>query len=99
MMVPIQVIRWYRMQCYDGTDSCAIVVPIRRYCHVSFHPDDDFADYVYFADKTPVFNEQEVMLYNRLMDESFDACEKANADIYSICYDEMMAELKRMIAC
>lgn len=35
MMVPIQVIRWYRMQCYDGTDSCAIVVPIRRYCHYS----------------------------------------------------------------
>ena len=34
MMVPIQVIRWYRMQCYDGTDSCAIVVPIRRYCHI-----------------------------------------------------------------
>ena len=32
MMVPIQVIRWYR-QCYDGTDSCAIVVPIRRYSH------------------------------------------------------------------
>ena len=34
MMVPIQVIRWYRMQCYDGTDSCATVVPIRRYCHL-----------------------------------------------------------------
>lgn len=33
MMVPIQVIRWYRMQCYNGTDSCAIVVPNRRYCH------------------------------------------------------------------
>ena len=32
MMVPIQVIRWYRMQCYGGTDSCATVVPIRRYC-------------------------------------------------------------------
>lgn len=37
MMVPIQVIRWYRMQCYDGTDSCAIVVPIRRYCHIILH--------------------------------------------------------------
>ena len=36
MMVPIQVIRWYRMQCYDGTDSCATVVPIRRYCHQTF---------------------------------------------------------------
>ena len=34
MMVPIQVIRWYRMQCYDGTDSCAIVVPFRRYCQI-----------------------------------------------------------------
>ena len=34
MMVPIQVIRWYRMQCYGGTDSCATVVPIRRYCHI-----------------------------------------------------------------
>ncbi|MGN8652979.1 hypothetical protein, partial [Segatella copri] len=34
MMVPIQVIRWYRMQCYDGTDSCATVVPIRRYCQL-----------------------------------------------------------------
>lgn len=34
MMVPIQVIRWYRMQCYDGTDSCATVVPIRRYCQI-----------------------------------------------------------------
>lgn len=43
--------------------------------HVSFHPDDDFAD------KTPVFNEHD--LYNRLMDESFDACEKANSVIYS----------------
>ena len=32
IVVPIQVIRWYR-QCYDGTDSCAIVVPIRRYSH------------------------------------------------------------------
>ena len=34
-MVPIQVIRWYRMQCYDGTDSCATVVPIRRYCQIT----------------------------------------------------------------
>ena len=30
-MVPT-VLWWYR-QCYDGTDSCAIVVPIRRYSH------------------------------------------------------------------
>lgn len=40
MMVPIQVIRWYRMQCYDGTDSCATVVPIRRYCQNILLVDD-----------------------------------------------------------
>ena len=52
--------------------------------HVSFHPGDDFADYVDFSVENPVFNKQEIVLYNRLMDESFDACEKANVDIYSI---------------
>ena len=34
MMVPSQVIRWYRMECYDGTESCATVVPMRRYSQV-----------------------------------------------------------------
>ncbi|MCW4076534.1 hypothetical protein [Segatella copri] len=55
MMVPIQVIRWYRMQCYDGTDSCAIVVPIRRYCHLIESDcegdDDDGNDYSPQADE------------------------------------------------
>ena len=45
MMVPIQVIRWYRMQCYDGTDSCATVVPIRRYCHIR-----DIRDFSFIID-------------------------------------------------
>ena len=40
MMVPIQVIRWYRMQCYDGTDSCATVVPNRRYCQIKVSFED-----------------------------------------------------------
>ena len=52
MMVPIQVIRWYRMQCYDGTDSCATVVPIRRYCHFSRNLRNElkFARKIYFWD-------------------------------------------------
>ena len=49
MMVPIQVIRWYRMQCYDGTDSCATVVPIRRYCQVK----------VYAEKRTAIYRNQE----------------------------------------
>ena len=49
MMVPIQVIRWYRMQCYDGTDSCATVVPIRRYCQIALCKD---CHYDYDKNKT-----------------------------------------------
>ena len=49
MMVPIQVIRWYRMQCYDGTDSGAIVVPIRRYCHLKTPSYPSHMDYSLIA--------------------------------------------------
>lgn len=54
---------------------------------VNFHPDDDFADYIGYEDKTPTFTEEEVFLYNRLMEESFDVCEEANADVYEIGFD------------
>lgn len=51
---------------------------------VNFHPDDDFADYICNDDKTPSFTKEEVMMYNRLMEESFDVCEKTNVDVYEI---------------
>jgi len=28
-LVPIGALRWYRLECYDGTDSSAAVVPIQ----------------------------------------------------------------------
>ena len=28
-MVPIGALRWYRLECYGGTDTCATVVPIQ----------------------------------------------------------------------
>lgn len=43
---------------------------------VNFHPDDDFANYVSLKDHTPTFSDEEVKIYNRLMDESFEVCEK-----------------------
>ena len=52
--------------------------------NVNFHPDDDFADYVCYADNTSSFTSDEVEIYNRLMDESFDVCKKAKVDIYEI---------------
>jgi hypothetical protein len=51
---------------------------------VNFHPDDDFADYISLKDHIPTFSDEEVVIYNRLMDESFDVCDKSNTDIYEI---------------
>lgn len=52
--------------------------------HLKFHPDDDFACYVNYDTKQPTFTPEEAAKYNVLMDECFDVCEKANADIYEI---------------
>ena len=30
-LVPIGALRWYRFVRYSGTDSCAMMVPFRRY--------------------------------------------------------------------
>jgi hypothetical protein len=55
---------------------------------VNFHSDDDFANYVSLKDHTPTFSDEEVAIYNRLMDESFEVCKKASVDIYGIGMDE-----------
>ncbi|MEE0589587.1 MAG: hypothetical protein UC738_05385, partial [Bacteroides stercoris] len=34
LLVPIPPLRWYRFLRYVGTDSCAMMVPFRRYYHV-----------------------------------------------------------------
>lgn len=57
---------------------------------VNFHPDDDFANYICIADTPPTFTKEEVDIYNRLMDESFDVCDKAKVDIYEIGIEYLM---------
>lgn len=61
---------------------------------LNFHPDDDFADYICVDDGTPLFTDDEVVLYNRLMEESFDACEAAGVDIYELGLQELEKVLK-----
>ena len=51
---------------------------------VNFHPDDNFADYISIEAKTPSFTNDEVSLYNRLMDACFDVCETVGVDIYEM---------------
>lgn len=77
MMVPIQVIRWYRMQCYDGTDSCAIVVPIRRYCQR-----------VAIINKTPYSEAQIRLQFNALVRQFKNSTKYDNVEEYIPTIDE-----------
>ena len=39
-LVPIGALRWYRFVRYSGTDSCAMMVPFRRYYHKKFEEEN-----------------------------------------------------------
>lgn len=56
---------------------------------LNFHPDDNFADYINYGNKTPSFIEYKVTVYNRLMEESFIVCEKVGIDTYAIGLDKL----------
>lgn len=51
---------------------------------VNFHPDDMFEDYVSCESGINTFTLEECAIYNRLMDDSFKACENEGVDIYEI---------------
>lgn len=62
--------------------------------HLAFHPDEDFAEYISNETHEPLFTENDVELYNRLMNECFVVCENANEDIYEVMckYHPLLAE-------
>ena len=61
--------------------------------NLNFHPDDRFEDYVSCDDGSNTFSQEECSVYNRLMDESFDVCEKNGVDIYAIGLELMQKAL------
>ena len=61
--------------------------------NLNFHPDDSFEDYVSCDDGSNTFSLEECSVYNRLMDESFDVCEKNGVDIYAIGLELMQKAL------
>lgn len=50
---------------------------------VNAHPDEDFKNYVNFESGADTFTESEADHRNKLMEASFDICEKEGVDIYS----------------
>ena len=61
---------------------------------LSYHPDDDFKNYVNFETGERTFTDDEAELYNRLMEEAFEVCEVADVDIYGIGLDEFIEKVR-----
>ena len=57
---------------------------------LSFHPDDDFNDYVNFKTNEPSYNKVDADFRNELMNQCFYVCEKENIDIYEIMMNELL---------
>lgn len=60
---------------------------------VNFHPDDAFDQYICTETREPSFSPDECTLYDRLIDESFNVCEKEGVDIYEIGLEELQGTL------
>lgn len=59
---------------------------------LSFHPDDDFNDYINFTSGEPSYTSEEAEIRNKLMNECFDVCENEGIDIYEVMMEEMLLE-------
>ena len=51
---------------------------------VNAHPDEDFSQYINIETEEPIYTPEEANLRNRLINRSFDVCEKASIDIYDL---------------
>ena len=85
---------------YDKDSHIKSVEDVKAFFHhlvderkLNFHPDDDFANYISYDEKTPSFTKEEVKVYNRLMEESFIVCDAAGIDIYEIGVQELQEAL------
>lgn len=59
---------------------------------VSFHPDDDFNDYINFKENIPCYSKEEADIRNELMNNCFEICEKAGIDIYDLMLEVTLVE-------
>lgn len=58
----------------------------------SFHPDNDFNEYIILESGVSAYNKEEAGLRNRLMDECFTICEAEGKDIYQIMLEVYLQE-------
>jgi hypothetical protein len=59
---------------------------------VSFHPDDDFNDYINLETQKPSYSKKEADFRNNLMRQCFAVCEKNGIDIYDTLSEVTLKE-------
>ena len=53
---------------------------------------DDFKEYINFSTNEPIYTIEDADFRNNLMNNCFEVCEKAGADIYEIMFEELLIE-------
>lgn len=61
---------------------------------LSFHPDNDFKDYVFLKENKPCFSEEEAVKRNKLMTQCFKVCEEHGFDIYAFMLEVTLRETR-----
>lgn len=61
---------------------------------LSFHPDNDFSDYINLETSEPAYSEEEVQLLNQQIEKCFDICEQFSADIYELMGQPLFEKMK-----
>ncbi len=61
--------------------------------NLSFHPDDDFSDYINMETKERLYSDEEAVNLNQLMEKCFNVCEQNYTDIYELMGKPLYAKL------
>lgn len=61
---------------------------------LSFHPDDDFSNYINLETMKPLYSEEEVQFMNQLTEKCFDICKQFSADIYELMGQPLFEKMK-----
>lgn len=62
--------------------------------YLSFHPDDDFADYINLETKEPLYTTEECKQLNQLMSNCFSICQQEEVDIYKLMGEPLFQRMK-----
>lgn len=65
-------------------DVCRFFKWLYERKQLSFHPDDSFFDYINFDTKERLFTDNEADALNDVMEQCFEVCGYAGADIYKL---------------